>query len=81
VFLTHLGEPFDRKQLTARVRGYPIESKVGKMGGCHLFRHTAATLMLENGADIRVIQRMLGHVKLTTTDCARCTRRRIRPHT
>ena len=38
------------------------------MGGCHLFRHTVATLMLENGADIRVIQQMLGHVKLTTTE-------------
>jgi integrase/recombinase XerD len=68
VFLTHMGEPFDRKQLTTLVRGYLIESKVGKMGGCHLFRHTVATLMLENGADIRVIQQMLGHVKLTTTE-------------
>lgn len=68
VFLTHLGEPFDRKQITALVRSYLIESKVGKTGGCHLFRHTVATLMLENGADIRVIQQMLGHVKLTTTE-------------
>jgi integrase/recombinase XerD len=68
VFLTHMGEPFDRRQLTALVRGYLIESKVGKMGGCHLFRHTVATLMLENGADIRVIQEMLGHAKLTTTE-------------
>jgi integrase/recombinase XerD len=68
VFLTHMGEPFDRKQLTALVRGYLVESKVGKMGGCHLFRHTVATLMLENGADIRVIPQMLGHVKLTTTE-------------
>ena len=68
VFLTHMGEAFDRKQLTALVRGYLIESKVGKTGGCHLFRHTVATLMLENGADIRVIQQMLGHVKLTTTE-------------
>ncbi len=68
VFLTHMGEPFDRRPLTALVRGYLIESKVGKMGGCHLFRHTVATLMLENGADIRVIQQMLGHAKLTTTE-------------
>ena len=33
---------------------------IGKRGSCHLFRHTMATLMLENGADIRYIQAMLG---------------------
>ena len=36
-------------------------------GSCHLFRHTMATLMLENGADVRFIQAMLGHTKLETT--------------
>jgi integrase/recombinase XerD len=33
-----------------------------------MFRHTMATLMLENGADIRFIQAMLGHVDLKSTD-------------
>ena len=68
VFLTHLGEPFNRVQLTKLVRTYLIKSNIGKVGGCHLFRHTVATLMLENGADIRVIQEMLGHARLSTTE-------------
>jgi integrase/recombinase XerD len=44
-----------------------IAAKIGKTGSCHLFRHTMATLMLENGADVRVIQQLLGHAKLETT--------------
>ena len=68
IFLNYLGIPFERLQLTSLVRNYLTKSKIGKTGGCHLFRHTVATLMLENGADIRVIQQMLGHVKLDTTE-------------
>ena len=65
---TNLGGPFDRVYLTTLVRAYVRKAKIGKTGGCHLFRHTVATLMLENGADIRVIQEMLGHARLTTTE-------------
>ena len=41
---------------------------IKKRGCCHLFRHTAATLMLQNGADIRFIQQFLGHSCLGTTE-------------
>ena len=44
------------------------DGKPRKRGACHLFRHTMATLMFENGADIRSIQQMLGHTRLADTD-------------
>ena len=68
IFLTNEGESFNGGTLTHLVRQYVTAANIGKTGSCHLFRHTMATLMLENGADIRFIQAMLGHVSLTTTE-------------
>lgn len=67
LFLTTLGEAFAPGRLTQMVREYVVAAGTGKSGACHLFRHTMATLMLENGADIRYIQAMLGHAELSTT--------------
>jgi integrase/recombinase XerD len=67
LFLTNLNEAFTPNRLTQMVREYIDAAQLGKRGSCHLFRHTMATLMLENGADIRFIQQMLGHAELSTT--------------
>lgn len=67
LFLTQDGTPFVLARLSHIVKGCLDRAGIGKGGGCHLFRHTCATLMLEGGADIRFIQQMLGHVSLETT--------------
>jgi integrase/recombinase XerD len=67
VFLTAQGEPFSRDHLSFTVKEHIDAASLGKTGSCHLFRHTMATLMHENGADIRYIQAMLGHEDLKTT--------------
>ncbi|MFC1641669.1 site-specific tyrosine recombinase XerC [Myxococcota bacterium] len=67
LFLTNLGDALSPNRLTQMVREYIDAAELGKRGACHLFRHTMATLMHDNGADARFIQEMLGHVELSTT--------------
>ena len=67
LFLSSAGTPMNPKKLSDRISGYVERSGVGKAGSCHMFRHTAATLMLDGGADIRFIQQLLGHESLQTT--------------
>lgn len=67
VFLTERGRPLSPKLLSSLVTGHVTAAGIGKPGSCHIFRHTCATLMLENGADIRHVQEQLGHASLQTT--------------
>lgn len=68
LFLTDQGLPFRRGALSGRIKRYFHAAGIEAAGSCHLFRHAMATHMLENGADIRFIQVMLGHEDLSTTE-------------
>jgi len=68
VFLAYHGDQVSQSFLSAMVHNYIEQAGIGKKGSCHLFRHACATLMLENGADIRFIQTMLGHRTLEATE-------------
>jgi integrase/recombinase XerD len=67
LFLTDYGEPFAKNRLGDLVKRYIARAGLAVPGACHLFRHACATHMLENGADIRYIQALLGHAELSTT--------------
>ena len=66
LFVTDYGEAFEKNRLSDMVKRHMLWAGF-KSGGCHAFRHAMATHMLENGADIRYIQVILGHSELSTT--------------
>ena len=68
IFLSTKGTSIPLDCITENMRKYIRMAGIDKKGACHIFRHTAATLMLENGADIRYIQQMLGHSDISTTE-------------
>ncbi len=67
LFLSMEGFGLSVDWLTKIATQHIKKADLNKSGACHLFRHTMATLMLENGADIRFIQAILGHADLATT--------------
>lgn len=67
LFLSGYGERIGASFLGNWVRRAIDAAGIGRKGSCHVLRHSCATHMLENGADIRFIQQMLGHARLDTT--------------
>lgn len=68
LFISDYGDAITPDYLAAKVKRYMQFAGLHKPGATHLFRHACATHMLENGADIRYIQEMLGHERLETTE-------------
>lgn len=67
LFISGYGERLSNGYLGNWMKKTMREAGIDRHGSCHLLRHTCATHMLENGADIRIIQQLLGHQNLDTT--------------
>jgi integrase/recombinase XerD len=61
------GKPISKQVVSILVRTYARQAKIKKKVTAHTFRHTFATELVKNGADILAVQKMLGHVCLVTT--------------
>ncbi|WP_421803215.1 site-specific tyrosine recombinase XerD [Flagellimonas sp.] len=68
VFLNRRGKQLTRAMIFTIIKRLAEEIGLKKNISPHTFRHSFATHLLENGADLRAIQQMLGHESITTTE-------------
>lgn len=68
LFITSKGKQLDRWTVWKMVKQYALQAGITKNISPHTLRHSFATHLLDNGADLRVIQEMLGHASIGSTD-------------
>ncbi|MBR1509835.1 MAG: site-specific tyrosine recombinase XerD [Bacteroidales bacterium] len=68
LFLSRFGKPLSRVSLFNLVKEQAMAAGIQKEISPHTFRHSFATHLIENGADLRTVQEMLGHESILTTE-------------
>lgn len=67
LFVNNYGNPLNKQLVSIMIRKYRKSGKIKKQVTAHTFRHTFATVLVKNGADVRAVQKMMGHTDLRTT--------------
>ena len=68
LFLNRFGKPLSRVSIFNLVKEQAMVAGIRKEISPHTFRHSFATHLIENGADLRIVQEMLGHESILTTE-------------
>ena len=68
LFLNRFGRPLSRVSMFTMIKRQALAAGIAKDISPHTFRHSFATHLLEHGADLRVVQEMLGHENIATTE-------------